>query len=252
MIPKVIHYVWLSDEKKPAIIEKCIASWKKCLPDYEFKLWTLKNVPAHHWVSEAVALRKWAFATDYIRAYAVYNEGGIYLDSDVFLKQSLDGFLGNRFFSAIEWNKDFFNGTDQAKYIGEDGHLADPAHCVAGLNVNAAIFGAEKGHPLLKSVLDFYDSNHFVFEEKLDSRFLAPVVFSKEAEKFGFVYKLQDQILENDARLYLHSVFASNLASARSDSAAIHLCTSMWRDYSFMEKLVWKLKIQVKSILLLR
>ena len=41
------------------------------------------DVDSVAFVKEACNLKKWAFACDYIRAYALYHEGGIYLDSDV-------------------------------------------------------------------------------------------------------------------------------------------------------------------------
>ena len=85
MIPKQIHLCWLSGDPYPAKIEKCLASWKKHLPDYEVVLWDterfdLESVP---WVKQAFEAKKYAFAADYIRFYALYNYGGIYLDSDV-------------------------------------------------------------------------------------------------------------------------------------------------------------------------
>ena len=39
MIPKIIHYCWLSGDTFPEDIKKCIQSWKEILPDYEFWLW---------------------------------------------------------------------------------------------------------------------------------------------------------------------------------------------------------------------
>lgn len=78
MIPKVIHYCWLSDEPYPDGILACIYSWKKYLPDYEFKLWNFKcfDIDSSQWVKTAFYAGKYAFASDYIRAYALYNYGG--------------------------------------------------------------------------------------------------------------------------------------------------------------------------------
>lgn len=37
MIPKIIHYCWFGRGPLPELAQKCIASWKKYLPDYEIK-----------------------------------------------------------------------------------------------------------------------------------------------------------------------------------------------------------------------
>ena len=87
MIPKIIHCVWLSGEDKPEVYKKCIDSWIDKMPDYEIKEWSLKNLPKevlnHSFVASAIQAKKMAYATDFIRLWALYNYGGIYLDMDV-------------------------------------------------------------------------------------------------------------------------------------------------------------------------
>ena len=104
MIPKIIHYCWLSNDPMPAELKRCIKSWKRKLPDYKIKKWDTHNFDIYSipFVAEACKMRKWAFACDYIRVYALYTEGGIYMDSDVFVRNSLDFCLANRAFSAVE------------------------------------------------------------------------------------------------------------------------------------------------------
>ena len=82
MIPKIIHFCWLSNDPYPKEIRQCMDSWEKVMPDYEIKLWNMETFDvssAPVYVQEAVKARKWAFAADYIRMYALYTEGGIYL-----------------------------------------------------------------------------------------------------------------------------------------------------------------------------
>lgn len=69
MIPKIIHYCWLSGDPYPEKIQQCIASWKAILPDYKIKLWDMNSFDTNSidFVKEAVLLKKWAFAADYIR-----------------------------------------------------------------------------------------------------------------------------------------------------------------------------------------
>lgn len=99
MIPKKIHYIWLGDKPKTDLVLKCIASWEKLLPDYEIIEWDdndLKNIN-NDYVSEAISAKKWAFASDYLRLYALYHHGGIYLDTDVQITNSLNPFLHHDF-----------------------------------------------------------------------------------------------------------------------------------------------------------
>mgnify|MGYP003165749213 FL=1 len=69
MIPKVIHYCWLSGDPIPEKLQRCMDSWKKFLPDYEFVLWDLErfDIKTSQWVKEAFEARKYAFAADYMR-----------------------------------------------------------------------------------------------------------------------------------------------------------------------------------------
>lgn len=100
MIPKKIHYCWLSNDPYPEKIEKCINSWKEKLPDYEIIKWDLNRFPLEKslWVKQAYEARKYAFAADYIRLYALATEGGIYLDSDVEVLKSFDDLLDFPYF----------------------------------------------------------------------------------------------------------------------------------------------------------
>lgn len=95
MIPKYIHYCWLSDAPIPKNLQICIETWHKLLPDYEFIKWDFNRFPRgkSQWVDDAFSKGKYAFAADYIRLYALYNYGGIYLDSDVEVIKPFDDFL---------------------------------------------------------------------------------------------------------------------------------------------------------------
>ena len=102
MIPKKIHYCWLSGEDIPFNTQLCLNTWKKIMPEYEIILWDKNrfDIKSVLYVEEACKKKKWAFASDYIRAYALYTEGGIYMDSDVFfVTKKFDQFLEYDFFS---------------------------------------------------------------------------------------------------------------------------------------------------------
>ena len=100
MIPKVIHYCWFGGNTKPASVLKCIESWKKYCPDYEIREWNEENFPVgdNLYCKQAYEAKKWAFATDYARLVIVYNNGGIYLDTDVEVIKPLDDLLNHKFF----------------------------------------------------------------------------------------------------------------------------------------------------------
>lgn len=77
MIPKKIHYCWFGEKQMPKLAEKCIKSWKKYCPDYEIIRWDEKtfDININKYVKEAYENKKYAFVTDYVRLWALYNEG---------------------------------------------------------------------------------------------------------------------------------------------------------------------------------
>lgn len=135
-IPKIIHYFWFGNKQKPKLIARCIASWKKFCPDYEIIEWNEKNfnVSICDYTKEAYEEKKWAFVSDYARLWVIYQYGGIYLDTDVELIKSLDEVLKNEVFFASEDNNSVSSG------LG---------------------FGAKKHNPLVKYLLNEYESIHF-------------------------------------------------------------------------------------------
>jgi len=83
-IPKIIHYVWLGGGPLSAIGQKCLKSWEKYLPGWEIRQWNESNSPVDHpFVRKMLAERKYAFASDYIRLWALADQGGLYLDTDM-------------------------------------------------------------------------------------------------------------------------------------------------------------------------
>ena len=104
MIPKIIHLCWLSGDAYPAKIAKCLKTWRQHLPDYEIMLWDTQrfDMNSSQWVRQAFECKKYAFAADYIRFYALYHHGGIYLDSDVEVLKSFDDLLDLPYFVGAE------------------------------------------------------------------------------------------------------------------------------------------------------
>ena len=162
MIPQKIHYCWLSGDTFPSKIQHCINSWKKVIPDYEFVLWDKERFPVDScpWVKEAYEAKRYAFAADYIRMYAIYHYGGIYLDSDVEVLKRFDDLLELPYFIGRE-------GLDE--------------------RVEVAAFGAEKGTQWVKDCLDYYEGKHFKRQDgSFDTKVMPDVVHDIISQKYSF------------------------------------------------------------------
>jgi mannosyltransferase OCH1-like enzyme len=157
MIPKVVHYCWLSDDPFPASIHKYIDSWKLILTDYEFILWDLNrfDINSSLWVKQAFESKKYAFAADYIRLYAVYNYGGIYLDCDVEVLKKFDDLLSLPYF------------------IGTEGRN----------HIEAGVFGAEKGTDWLRKCLEYYINRNFLLNDGRFDLTTLPVILFQQISK---------------------------------------------------------------------
>jgi hypothetical protein len=233
-IPKVIHYCWLSGEKMPAETVKCIDSWKKHMPEYALVLWDANkfDINSHQFVKEACQAKKWASASDYIRLYALYTEGGIYLDTDVYVKKSFNRFLENGFFTSVEYHKDFVK--KWVHLLNDDGTLKNNEDIFThGIQLQAAIMGSVKGHPFLKSCMDWYDDKHFIWDDGTTycDKFVSPHIYAHIAVKYGFRYKNELQKLNHDMTIYQNCIFPGGLSHITEESYAVHICRGEWRGF---------------------
>lgn len=221
-IPKLIHFCWLSGEERPLKVEQCLASWQRHLADYEIAIWDQESfdVGSVPFVEEACAAKRWAFAADYIRLWALYHYGGIYLDSDVYVHQSLDPFLNHRCFSSKEFHTRMFYDS-----LKRESKLND----TEGLGIEAAVIGAEAGHPFIKACLDHYDGLHFADTPEFVATVMLPRIMTQVAvERFGYRYDPVYQELAEGIVLYPPDV----LSRPGPDSLikyASHLCFQSWR-----------------------
>lgn len=246
MIPKKIHYCWLSGDPLPRKIRKCIDTWKKVLPDYEIKLWSMDNFDVAGspiYVKEAIERRKWAFAADYIRMYALYHEGGIYLDSDVKVLKSFDCFLNHKFFSSMEYHPIQIERDGAMEYIDDTGHRIREGY-VSGIQIQAAVMGSESGVPFVADVLKWYSDKHFVNPDgTMATDLLSPQIYARIAEPYGFLYKDEDQELEGGIKIYRSEIFAGNKHEVTHASYAIHWCAHSWHP-TIKEKIMKLLRIK--------
>lgn len=230
VVPKVIHFCWLSNDPYPVKIRRCMDTWRRVMPDYEVKLWNTSNfdVSSVPYVEEAFKARKWAFAADYIRMYALYTEGGIYLDSDVKVLKPFDEFLHYSFFSSMEYHPSQIERTGAAKLVSPDGHRISDEF-VSGIQIQAAVMGAEPGVPFIKEVLEWYADKHFLRSDGTYAMdILSPQIYARIAEKYGYIYKDIDQDLSGNIRIFRSEVFAGNKHEVTNESYAVHYCMHSW------------------------
>lgn len=149
MIPKIIHYCWFGKNPKPALALKCIESWKKYCPDYEIKEWNEDNYDVEFcdYSRQAYEKKKWAFVSDVARFKILYDNGGLYFDTDVELLKPIDFLLDNTGFLGFETTMHGLFGNEP-----EIHWLVNP-----GLGM-----GAEKNNPVLENLLNEYKDRSFV------------------------------------------------------------------------------------------
>lgn len=150
MIPKKIHYCWFGGKELPVEVKKCIKTWKKKCPDYEIIRWDESNfdVNVHPFMKAAYEAKKWAFVSDYARLKIVYDNGGIYLDTDVELVKNLDELRKNECYIAIQQSESL---------------------CATGLG-----FGAINEHPVVKEMMECYDG--LMFSESKMKEIACPIL----------------------------------------------------------------------------
>lgn len=218
MIPKIIHYSWFSGEPYPQWISDCINTWKRYLADYEFVLWDMERLKEidSDFVREAIAAKKWAFAADYVRLYAIYNYGGIWLDSDVEMFKSLTPLLDCEMFIGKE------------SWPDSNNHIYLTSHC----------FGACAHHPFVKECLNYYQGRHFVTNvpgevAKLDMTTIS-YMQAQKALAYGFdwrsEHKNRKQVLTNGVVVYPSYCFCRPLYTSMKKVYCIHRCAGAWRD----------------------
>lgn len=219
MIPKLIHYSWFSGDPFPEETSRYIAGWKELLPGYEFMLWDMARLREEidsDFVNEALSQRKWAFAADYTRLFAINKYGGVWFDTDVELFKNIDRFLTNECFIGKE------------SWVNKDGHIYLTSH----------FMGAVKGHPFIKECLDYYDNRHFVIGEEEGKPLLDQTLISQmqaeKALKYGLEWnaskKDKEQTLCNGVKIYPSYYFCRPMYKSIDKVYGIHRVAGAWRD----------------------
>lgn len=223
MIEKRIHYCWFGSKLMPELEKKCIESWKKYLPDYELFLWNEDSfdIQSHQFVKEAYEAGQYAFVTDYVRFYALYRHGGIYMDTDVEVIKPLDKFLIEEFFIGLEKPD----------------------------SIQTGVIGSKSKNLFIKRILDLYDNQKFVLDNGKfnmipNPKLITPILL----EEYGLVPENVYQNLLNEVTVYPTDYFcAKDYRTGRLDindnTHTIHHFSGSW--FSKTDKL----KKRVKNII---
>lgn len=215
MIPKVIHYCWFGRGEKPAQAQMCIASWKKYLPGYELKEWNEDNfdVNQNRYVREAYENRKFAFVTDYVRLYALYHEGGVYMDTDVEVLGSYDQFLHHHAFSGFE----------------TDG------------NVPTGMMAAEKGSIWAKELLQQYDERVFVkedgsFDMTTNTTVITEYMVCKGLKQNNTYQDFPGLCTMYPAEFFCPKDHRTGVIKVTPNTVCIHHFAGSWTNHTWLEK----------------
>lgn len=223
MIPKIIHYCWFGRNPKPNSVLQYIQIWKDKMPDYQIKEWNESNFDVNqlNFTREAYFAKKYAFVSDVCRLYALYLEGGIYLDTDIIvLKRFPDKILSNKAFAGFE----------HEIYIG------------------TGIIGCEKNNKIIKQFLTTYNDKHFFRGFRYD---LTPnvILFTDILVKHGLKRDNSYQNL-NEIVIYPQNIFCCKDCKTTeyyndSESLSIHDFAGLWTDKN--DSISEKLRVRIKE-----
>lgn len=199
MIPKIIHYCWLSDEQIPEKLQNYMKTWKEKLPDYEFIKWDFSRFDKSSscWVKEAFDNKKYAFAADYIRLYAIYSMGGIYLDMDIEVLRPFDELLDSDYLFAYE--NPLNNG------------------------IEAGCFGACKNNDFIKTALEYYSNRHFIMQNGDFDMKPLPMILQKKYSEFNRKFTIYDW------HMFTNKSFETGIETTTNESYAIHHFAGSWK-----------------------
>lgn len=204
MIPKIIHYCWFGKGEMPDMAKRCIDSWHFYMPEYEYKLWNEDNFDVNSvpYVKEAYETKKYAFVTDYVRLFALFKEGGIYMDTDVEILKPLDALLSLTGFTGYEGSKT--------------------------LPPVTGIMASEAGGEWVKEQLDAYSGIHFINQDGTMDTTTNTKRISRIMRENGFVQNGEYQVYKG-----MH-IFPVDYFCPRQSTGEYFLSENTYCDHHFM------------------
>lgn len=216
VIPKIIHYCWFGGAPLPEEAKACIDSWRRYCPDYKIMEWNESNfdVMENVYCREAYEARKWAFVSDYARLWAVYEYGGVYMDTDIEVVRSLDPLLAQRVFMGFENDS----------------------------SIMTALFGMEAKSSVIAAFLSAYKVRHFrLSDDNFDLTTNVEIITRILVRKYGLHLNGKRQNLLREIDVYPMEVFSAKSYQTGwilrdSTTYAIHHFSSSWLDEEEKQK----------------
>lgn len=210
MIPRTIHYCWFGKSTPNQLMQRCIQSWRAHVPEWNIVEWSERNVPLDNsFLRTAYTQGLWAHVSDYVRLRALSVHGGVYLDTDVELRRSLDNLRSNKCF------------------VGFQSEEPSPDW------VNNAVLGAEPGHPFLDECLKLTLA-HFEVTRRFPR---SPAVTTQVLRMYGLQsygeQELNGVAVYPTSYFYPHPWFAQFREELVSDKThCVHYWQASWRNHS--------------------
>lgn len=239
MIPKIIHYCWFGNQPMPEEQQKNITEWSVLMPDYRIMCWNENNMDLKitPFISQAYESGKFAFVADYTRLFALKTFGGIYMDTDVKVNRPFDDYLNYSVFTSYEFHPSYNEYKIMLSLLDDQGNRKDKGSVkkIPGAGLMSAIIAAKKDSRFINDCLKIY--NNISYAELRERNYTIPSTLAITAEKYGFRYKNEFQLLDDNIAIFPTNVFA-DYRTADKSSIAVHLVADSWgKDKSTFENL---------------
>jgi hypothetical protein len=225
-IPKIIHFCWFGNNKKPKLVRKCISSWEKYLDDYRLIEWNEENFDFFNcpFARRAYEAKKYAFVADYVRACVLYEYGGIYMDTDMEVLRKFDNSI---------LNPGAFAGCEKIGLI------------------SAGIIGTSPRHFWIREVKEYYNKTPFVKENGTLDLTPIPTILTSISKGLGFIDSNDHQYLKGDIHIYPIDYFypksyETNVLILTANTITIHHFAGSWMPLK--EKIMNKVRQPLKRM----
>lgn len=195
-----VMYCWFGGRELPQAAVNYLTTWQQAMPKQTIVEVneTNFNLQVNQYVQEAYAQRKFAFVSDYARLAYLYEHGGIYLDTDVEVRQDLTSLYSD---TDVVVSLEYYEWE------------------LTGVNTGTII--APPKHPLIAELLATYDNQPFIDQgeatQTINQR-LTAILLEK-----GLVLKNERQQLDG-VSIYPYEYFCTDNPKAY----AVHHYASSW------------------------
>lgn len=195
----------------PPIAKRCIASWRTHCSDYRIIEWNDNNFDidrAPAYVRQARDAKRWAFVSDYVRLFVLYEHGGVYMDTDLEVIRPIDEFLRHRAFTSFQDEN----------------------------SIPTAIMGSEAKNKWIGALLSDYDTRQFLKPDgSYDLTTNVDIITQLTVRDYGVVLDNTYQELADGVVIYPNSYFCPKVFDTQEvmitdDTHTIHHFNASWYD----------------------